>query len=168
MSKTFLIMVLVAVSLMANATSPICELKKLPPFERAVLIIKFYETLHDASQWPVIGYGHIIQPGEHFTKGAQLTERQADALLRQDLRKQCALYRSYGADSLLLGCLSYNCGPAKVLGGYGYQRSRLMKMLDSGNRNVRKEYLSFCHYQGKVHNGLLRRRWVEYTLLYKE
>ena len=84
------------------------RLMELPPFERAVLIIKHYETLHRPKHWPTIGYGHVVQPGEPYRKGVQLTERQADALLRKDLRKFCTLYRSYGTDSLLLSEISDN------------------------------------------------------------
>lgn len=121
----------------SNATrSTAGRLMRLPPFERAVLIIKHYETLHRPKHWPTIGYGHVVQPGEPYRKGVQLTKRQADELLRKDLRKFCALFRSYGADSLLLACLSYNCGPAKVIGGKGYRKSRLVRRLEAGDRNI--------------------------------
>ncbi len=150
----------------ANATSPMMRrLMELPPFERAVLIIKHYETLHRPEHWPTIGYGHVVRPGEPYRKGVQLTESQADALLRQDLGKFCALYRAYGADSLLLACLSYNCGPAKILGGHGYKKSRLLRKIELGNRIILSDYMSFCHYKGKKHKGLHRRRWIEYQLL---
>lgn len=141
------------------------RLMELPPFERAILIIKHYETLHRPEHWPTIGYGHVVQPGEPYRKGVLLTESQADALLRKDLRKFCALYRSYGADSLLLACLSYNCGSAKVLGGQGYKKSRLLRRIEAGDRNILADYLSFCHYKGKHHSGIWRRRWIEYQLL---
>lgn len=141
------------------------RLMELPPFERAILIIKHYETLHRPEHWPTIGYGHVVQPGEPYRKGVLLTESQADALLRKDLRKFCALYRSYGADSLLLACLSYNCGSAKVLGGQGYKKSRLLRRIEAGDRNILADYLSFCHYKGKHHSGIWRRRWMEYQLL---
>ena len=149
-----------------SAQPTVRRLMELPPFERAVLIIKHYETLHRPEHWPTIGYGHVVRPGEPYRKGVQLTESQADNLLRKDLRKFCALYRSYGADSLLLACLSYNCGTVKVLGGKGYKKSRLLLRLESGDRNILADYLSFCHYKGKTHFGIYRRRCVEYQLLY--
>ena len=133
-----------------SAQPTVRRLMELPPFERAVLIIKH----------------HVVQPGEPYKKGVRLTEQQADALLRKDLRKFCALYRSYGADSLLLACLSYNCGPASILGGNGYKKSRLLRKLEAGDRNIMADYLSFCHYKGKHHPGIWRRRWIEYHLLY--
>lgn len=150
----------------ANAATSLSALMELPPFERAVLIIRYYETLHGKEKWPTIGFGHVVQPGEPYLEGISLTEREADALLRKDLKKFCAMFRSLGKDSLLLACVSYNCGPAKILGGNGYKKSRLIKKLESGNRDILYEYLSFCHYNGKVHQGIRRRRWVEYRLLW--
>ena len=78
---------------------------QLPPFERAVCCIKFFEGLHQAQDYPYIGYGHRIQPGEHFR--LPLTRKQADALLRHDIRKLCKMFRSYGKDSLLLSKPKY-------------------------------------------------------------
>ncbi len=167
--RTFVTVLLASVCIVSNATSPMMRrLMKLPPFERAVLIIKHYETLHRPEHWPIIGYGHVVQRGEPYRKGVQMTESQADNLLRKDLRKFCALYRSYGADSLLLACLSYNCGPAKVLGGKKYKKSRLLRRLEVGDRNIMTNYLSFCRLNGKPHSGIRLRRWVEYNCLYSD
>ena len=142
---------------------------KLPPFERAVLIIKHYETLHRPEHWPMIGYGHVVQPGEPYHKGIQLTERQADALLRKDLRKFCAMFNKYDADSLLLACVSYNCGPYRILGnGKDIPQSRLLRKLESGNRDIFNEYVSYCKWQGKEIESIKRRRMLEYLLLYAE
>lgn len=85
-----------------SAQPTVRRLMELPPFERAVLIIKHYETLHRPEHWPTIGYGHVVQPGEPYRKGVRLTKKQADALLRKDLRKFCAMFNKYDADSLLL------------------------------------------------------------------
>lgn len=94
-------------TLMAQERSPTREassLFSLPPFERAVRCIKFYEGFHQKRHYPYIGYGHRLLPGERLTW--RLTEKQADSLLRSDLRKLCALFRSYGKDSLLLSEIS--------------------------------------------------------------
>lgn len=56
-----------------------------------------------------------------------MTRRQADAILREDLRKFCAMFRRFGADSLLLGTLAFNVGPAKLLGGRRYPKSKLIQ-----------------------------------------
>lgn len=136
------------------------SIMELPLFERAVLIIKKFETLHKPKHWPYVGYGHQVQPGEPYRRGVQLTEAQADALLRKDLAKFCALYSQYGKDSVLLGALAYNCGPGVV------NKSSILKKLKSGDRNIFKAYTSHCRYKGKRHKGLYNRRLTELAVLY--
>ena len=136
------------------------SIMELPLFERAVLIIKKFETMHYPKHWPYIGYGHCVQPGEPYRRGVQLTEAQADALLRKDLRKFCALYSQYGKDSVLLGALAYNCGPGVV------NKSSILKKLRRGDRNIFKEYTAHCRYKGKFHKQLHQRRMTEITLLF--
>lgn len=136
------------------------SIMELPLFERAVLIIKKFETLHKPRHWPYVGYGHQVQPGEPYRRGCQLTEAQADALLRKDLRKFCALYSHYGKDSVLLGALAYNCGPGVV------NKSTVLKKLKRGDRNIFKSYTSHCRYKGKWHSGLHKRRITELAILY--
>ncbi len=68
-------------------------------FESAVACIKRYEGMHDHRHLPYVGYGHKLLPGESFPA---MTEKLADSLLRADLRKKCAVFRRFGADSLLL------------------------------------------------------------------
>ena len=45
--------------------------------------------------------------GERYS-ARTMTKRQADALLRKDLRKFCAMFQQFGKDSLLLATLAYN------------------------------------------------------------
>ena len=107
----------------------------LPPFERAVRCIKYYEGWHDIKRnYPYIGWGHRILPHEKFRKN--LTLQQADSLLRSDLRKLCTLFRKYGRDTLLLAVLAYNVGPYKILGNGKYPKSRLLQKIEQGERNI--------------------------------
>ena len=99
-------------------------------------------------------------PGEPYRRGVQLTEAQADALLRKDLAKLCAMYSRYGKDSVLLGALAYNCGPGVV------NKSTVLKKLKAGNRDIFKSYVSHCRYKGKWHKGLYNRRLTEIALLF--
>lgn len=138
---------------------------KLSPFERAVLCIKHFEGWHDTRHYPYVGWGHLLQPGERYS-ARTMTRRQADALLRSDLRKFCAMFRRFGADSLLLGCLAFNVGPAKLLDGKHYPKSKLIRKMERGDRNIYREYIAFCNYKGKRHAMLLKRRKVEFALLY--
>ena len=80
---------------------------RLPPFERAVRCTKYFEGWHSEKHYPYVGYGHRLQPGERYS-ARTMTKRQADVLLRKDLRKFCAMFRQFGRDSLLLSEISDN------------------------------------------------------------
>ena len=141
------------------------RLADLPPFERAVVVVKYFEGLHNKPKdFPYVGYGHQLQPGERFT--ADMTERQADSLLRADLWKCFEHFKDYGKDALLLSLLAYNVGVGRLLGYGKYPKSRLLRKIEAGNRNIYREYVSFCRYKGKVLKGLEKRRKVEFALFY--
>lgn len=101
---------------------------ELPPFERAVCCIRFYEGMHRAKDYPYVGYGHKLRPGERYS--ANMSTYEAEQLLRKDLRELCAMFRSYGQDSLLLATLAYNIGPYKVTGYKGkYPKSSVIPQI---------------------------------------
>ncbi|CCX47245.1 putative uncharacterized protein [Bacteroides sp. CAG:927] len=160
MKKILLMFLALLTVMVGNATGRKINIMDLPPFERAVIIIKKFETLHKPKHWPYVGYGHQVQPGEPYRRGVQLTEKQADALLRKDLRKFVTLYKAYGKDALLLGVLAYNCGPSVV------NKSTVLKKLKSGNRDIFKSYTAHCRYKGKFHKQLHQRRLTEFAALF--
>lgn len=132
-------------------------------FESAVACIKRYEGMHDHHHLPYVGYGHKLLPGESFPA---MTEKLADSLLRADLRKKCAVFRRFGADSLLLGVLAYNVGEYRLL-GYGKRpKSRLVYKFEAGDRDIYSEYAAFCHYKGKAVPFIRRRREEEFKILF--
>ncbi len=160
MKKILLMFLALLTVMVGNAAGRKINIMDLPPFERAVIIIKKFETLHRPKDYPYVGYGHRVLPGEPYRRGVQLTEKQADALLRKDLRKFVSLYKAYGKDALLLGVLAYNCGPSVV------NKSSILKKLKSGNRDIFKAYTSHCRYKGKFHKQLHQRRLTEFAALY--
>lgn len=160
MKKLLLMFLALLTVMVGNAAGRRINIMDLPPFERAVIIIKKFETLHKPKHWPYVGYGHQVQPGEPYRRGVQLTEKQADALLRKDLRKFVSLYKAYGKDALLLGVLAYNCGPGVV------NKSTVLKILKSGNRDIFKSYTAHCRYKGKFHKQLHHRRLTEFAALF--
>ncbi len=141
------------------AVKPVAK-KSPPTFEAAVQLIKSFEGMHTPKNWPYVGYGHRVLSGEKYKKGVQLSEKQADALLRKDFRKYCALYREFGADSLLLGALAYNIGQGNVA------KSSILKKLRSGNRDIEEVYIAHCRYRGKVNSQIRRRRLAELETLF--
>ena len=140
------------------------RLADLPPFERAVVVVKYFEGLHGKGCFPYVGYGHQLQPGEHLS--SNMTERQADSLLRADLWKCFEYFKGYGKDALLLTLLAYNVGVGRLLGYGKHPKSRLLRKIESGDRNFYQEYVSFCRYKGKVLSGLVKRRKMEFALFF--
>lgn len=136
-------------------------------FDLAVECIKRFEGWHSSRHHPYVGWGHCLQPGEKYSAHT-MTRQQADELLRKDLRKFCAMFRQFGKDSLLLATLAYNVGPYRLLGSKKIPKSTLVKKLETGDRNIYKEYISFRCYKGKVVPSIERRRKVEYMLLFEE
>lgn len=130
-------------------------------YEAAITIIKKYESLHK-NHPTCVGYGHTVLPGEKYKKRQNLTEAQADALLREDFDKLCAKYRSFGRDSILLAALAYNIGIGNVA------KSTVYKRLKAGNRDIRESYIAHCRYRGKVLSQLQRRRIEEFEVLFKK
>ena len=150
---------LVSGSLSAQTQRTLKRVRHVPRFELAVACIKKYEGLHGPRHHPYVGYGHKLLPGEWYSP--RMSERQADALLRFDLRKLCAMFRGFGRDSLLLAALAYNVGCGKVM------RSRMYDKMRSGNRNIYRDYVDFKRWNGKIVSSIERRRKMEYLLLFE-
>ena len=103
-------------------------------------------------------------PGERLTH--KISRAQGDSLLRADMRKLCRMFRRFGRDSLLLACLAYQVGPYRLLGNGKMPKSRLIRKLERGDRDIRQEYLRYCHWNGKKIASIQRRRRVELQLLF--
>ena len=72
-----------------SSLETVSSIYALPPFERAVCCIKYYEGMHRKKDYPYVGYGHKLRPGETYSSNMSLKE--ADALLRKDLQSLCAV-----------------------------------------------------------------------------
>lgn len=161
MTKFFTIIVSALLSFVMVIADPTAsEADRRAQYEKAITVIKKYETMHRPKDWPYIGYGHRVWPGDPYKRGVQLNEEQADKLLREDLDKLCARYRSFGADSLLLATLAYNVGHGMV------NRSSIISKLKDGNRDIRDIYVSYNRFNGKVHKGIQSRRIEEFDSLF--
>ena len=132
-------------------------------FDKAVACIKEHEGWH-GNHLPYVGYGHKLLPNETFT--SDMTEEQADSLLRADLMKLCRMCSRFGKDALLVATLSYNVGYYRLVGYGKIPKSRLIKKLEAGDRDIYNEYVSFRCYKGKVVPSIERRRKKEFKLLY--
>lgn len=45
-------------------------------------------------------------------------------------------------------------------------KSSVYRKLKNGNRDIYQEYIAHCHYKGKKHSGLLKRRMTEFAVLF--
>lgn len=159
MRKIMIIIATAIVSMVGLLAEPVVT-DKVPTFDQAIEIIKKYEGMHSARHWPFVGYGHKVLPTDKYKRGVKLTEAQADKLLRDDMKKLCARYRSYGKDSLLLAALAYNVGTGTV------GKSSVLSKLNAGDRDIREVYVKHCRYRGKVNSQIQRRRNEEFDVLY--
>lgn len=161
MKNTLIFAALFWFSPFIRAGNPL-QIVKNPLFEKAVACIKVFEGWHTGPDY--IGYGHRLLPGEKLT--VNLTEIQADSLVRADLLKRYATFRRFGKDALLLSVLSYNVGEYRLLGYGKIPKSNLIRKLEKGDRDIYKEYISFRKYKGKVIRSIERRRELEFELFY--
>lgn len=141
---------------------------EIPPpdkgmFDKAVACIKAFEGWH-GNHLPYVGYGHKILPGEKLSP--EMTREQADSLLRADLLKLYRMCSRFGKDAILIATLSYNVGYYRLVGYGKLPKSRLVQKLESGDRDIYREYISFRCYKGKVVPSIEHRRKKEFELLY--
>ena len=122
------------------------RMTELQRFNLAVEIIKHFEGWHTVRNYPYVGWGHQLQPGERYS-ARTMTRAQGDRLLRQDLMKMYRLFDGYGKDQMLLAVLAYNVGPYAILG-------------------IFHDYMRFCRYKGRKVKSIERRRYVEFSLLF--
>lgn len=150
------LLVIVMTSFPAHAKH---QSKTSPEFEKAIALLKKYEGLHK-NHGNLIGYGHLVVKGDGYRAGDNLSEAQAERLLRKDLLKLCKEFSHLGKDSIFMAVFAYN------LGSGGASRSSVYKKLAAGNRNIKESFLSYCTSKGKVITQLQKRRQEEYDTLF--
>lgn len=126
---TLFITLCLGIDTQANESPKQTSIFELQLFERAVCFIKYYE-----------GYGHKFRTGEHYSSNMSLKE--ADILLRKDLKKQCTIFQRYGKEFLLFAALAYNVVSYRILGSRNkYPKRTLLKKIESGNRDFKSDYV---------------------------
>jgi RHS repeat-associated protein len=117
----------------------------------------------DSGGLPTIGYGHLIMPGERFSKG--VSQSEAEQLLSSDISKAVSAVNDKVFNSTLtqtktdsLIAFTYN------VGSRGLGRSTLLHNVNSGQPVVLKNFTSWDHVGGRAIPGLLNRRVDEYNL----
>jgi lysozyme len=130
-------------------------------------LIKSFEGLElepyaDAGGKLTVGYGHLIKPGEFFTR---ISEQQAHELLRDDVRVAEAYVKRYVKVKLndnqfaALVSLVYNIGPGN------FRRSTLLSQLNKGlGDKAANEFVRWNKVGTRTLKGLTRRREAEQKL----
>jgi len=127
--------------------------------------IKFIKSFEGFAAYPyndngrmAWGYGHDQQGSEPVPM--QVTQEQADALLRQDL---ATIYEP-AVNALVPASCTQNQFDACCDFAYNLGTSSLRMMLSHGWNNVPVQMLLWDHVDGKVDPGLAARRQAEVEL----
>ena len=145
-------------------------LADLPPFERAVVVVTSCWATAKKILW---GHAQLEELSVCWIWASAATRRAfhcrydgTAGWLPAPCRPLEMLWtlQGYGKNALLLSLLAYNVGVGRLLGYGKHPKSRLLRKIEAGDRNFYWEYVSFCRYKGKVLNGLVKRRQVEYFL----
>lgn len=115
-----------------------------------------------------IGYGHLIKPGENFSKG--LTEKEAMDLFRQDVRAAENAVRNYIDTPIsqnkfdALVSLTYNIGAGGLKESTIRQYVNDPDFKSTAYPTPESAWKAWNKSQGKVSNGLINRRNDEWNL----
>lgn len=135
-------------------------LELIKSFEGCVLKVYL-----DAIGLPTIGYGHLIKPGESFTK---ITQKEAEDLLKSD-----AQIFVNGVNKLLEVNVTQNQFDALVsiafnIGLGNLKSSTLLRLINAGDyKGAADQFPRWNKAGGKVLNGLTKRRNAERDLFLK-
>ena len=132
--------------------------------DKGIYLIKSFEGLRLKSykalpteKYFTIGYGHY---GADVKEGQTITEAEAEALLRADLKKYEAKVNKYSA-------YNWNANEFSALVSFAYNIGNIDGLTKKGERSreeIKKVWTSYSKAGGKELPGLLRRREAELKL----
>jgi len=118
------------------------------------------EAYLDQGGVPTIGYGHI----KDVVMGLTWTQEQAEEALKEELDateegvKKLVKVKIDDNQLAALTSFAYNVGLGNL------QKSTLLRWVNKLNQNVTSEFLKWNHVNGRVDNGLTKRRQTEADL----
>ena len=132
--------------------------------DKGIALIKSFEGLRlkaykalPTEKYFTIGYGHY---GADVKEGQTITEAEAEALLRADLKKYEAKVNKYSA-------YNWNANEFSALVSFAYNIGNIDGLTKKGERSreeIKKVWTSYSKAGGKELPGLLRRREAELKL----
>lgn len=136
--------------------------------KKAIDLIKEFERLYleaylcPAGVW-TIGWGHT----KGVKKGMQITEEQAEELLRKDMQDAIDVVEMLSVD---LTENQYNALVSFVfnIGGSAFAKSTIRRKIlaNPNDKNIKDEFMRWVYADGKKLNGLERRREREADLYF--
>lgn len=133
-------------------------------------LIKKHEALRleaylDPVGIPTIGYGHT---GSDVSLGQVITEDQADALLRKDVKVAENAISGWVTVALTQAQFDALCSFIFNVGVRAFKGSTLLRLLNEGDyKSAAYQFTRWNKAKGKVLAGLTRRRAEERTLFEK-
>ena len=132
--------------------------------DKGITLIKSFEGLRlkaykalPTEKYFTIGYGHY---GSDVKEGQTITEAEAEALLRADLKKYEAKVNKYSA-------YNWNDNEYSALVSFAYNIGNIDGLTKKGERSreeIKKVWTSYSKAGGKEIPGLVRRREAELKL----
>lgn len=132
--------------------------------DKGITLIKSFEGLRlkaykalPTEKYFTIGYGHY---GSDVKEGQTITEAEAEALLRADLKKYEAKVNKYSA-------YNWNDNEYSALVSFAYNIGNIDGLTKKGDRSredIKKVWTSYSKAGGKEIPGLVRRREAELKL----
>lgn len=132
--------------------------------DKGITLIKSFEGLRlkaykalPSEKYYTIGYGHY---GADVKEGQTITEAEAEALLRADLKKYEAKVNKYSA-------YNWNDNEYSALVSFAYNIGNIDGLTKKGERSreeIKKVWTSYSKAGGKELPGLVRRREAELKL----
>ena len=135
------------------------EIQEKSNYEKIIKVIKEFEEFRAEKYtlfgYNYIGYGHLIVPGESYTK---ITKKKATELLKSDLQNKIDFFKDKVPERylLLISTLAYNVKLTTILNSNFYQAVK-----NNETNKIDSMYLKFSILNGKTHKRLLERRKKE-------
>jgi len=131
----------------------------------------YLKVYKDIAGLETIGYGHLIKPGENFSKG--ITHEEALELLKKDTDEAIDAIKRYIKIELTQNQFDALVSFTFNVGGGALKRSTLLKLINSGNtEGIRDSFLMWnkARVEGKLRSvkGLTIRREKEARLFLEE
>lgn len=120
------------------------------------------EPYDDVGGRSTIGYGHLIKPGESFTK---ITQEEGEAILRDDVKEAETCINKWVRVGLSQCEFDALCSFVFNLGCRNFVSSTLLKKINlSDFEEASYEFMRWVYAGGKVCDGIVARRQREKEL----